>query len=597
MNHAWKRSTLGVLLALASLTQFLAAQVGRVQKISATQGGLEDELPLSGRFGESVTVLGDLDGDGVPDIAVGAPGPLGLILDVHGLWILRLHADGSVKAAQRIAEGEGGFFGPIDSTSGFGYALAALGDVNGDGRVELAVGDPLGGTSGGAVWILSLEADGTVAGQRCIDDDDMAGVLGPGEYFGFALAAPGDLDGDGRVELLVGAPRDRQDVPRAGAFYTLSLEPSLGVYSFHKIRAAEVDAAPLDLDFFGGALALLDDLDGDGRRELAVGAPGPFFAGPTGAGSVWILFLADDGSVRDAREIGNGVGGLDPVLEDGDRFGSELASFDDLDGDGLGELLVGAEATHVGGSVDVGRFWILHLDPDGRVREAQAVGFGSGGFPDVLEGGAHFGSGLAVLPDLDRDGFRDLVVGSSGDRDGASGTRTRGAVWLLFLDQGLAPLVRPYGCGLATAGSLTLLAGAPRLGSTFLVGLTNPLGTQSPGSIGTLRIATRPHPLYPCGLVVPGMGMASPGSPGEILLDGTALAPGFLISRQGAAWSGVGSHVPFTLRVPLEPALLDTHLYLQGLLADPVPPHLGLSEALDVRLGSPAPPPMRSRRP
>ena len=152
-------------LSLAVLAPTASTQVGGQQKISLGAGGFVGGLDDHDRFGRAVASLGDLDGDGVADLAVGAPldddgGP-----DRGAVWILFLNADATVKSHAKISTTQGWFTGLVLDGEQFGSSLAAIGDLDGDGIVDLAAGAPFDGDGGpdhGAVWILFLRADGTV---------------------------------------------------------------------------------------------------------------------------------------------------------------------------------------------------------------------------------------------------------------------------------------------------------------------------------------------------------------------------------------------------------------------------------------------------
>ena len=146
--------------------------------------------------------------------------------------------------------------------------------------------------------------------------------------------------------------------------------------------------------------------------------------GTRGLDSVWILFLNPDGTVKAQQEIA--------AFEPSSGFGSALAA-QDLDGDGITDLLIGAEGTDDGG-VDRGALWVAYLRSDGSVRRREKVSASQGGFQGELEDGDRFGAAIAVLPSTDVDGSPtlDLVVGATGDDDGGLGDTDQGAVWLLF---------------------------------------------------------------------------------------------------------------------------------------------------------------------
>ncbi len=180
------------------------------QKISDTEGGFTGMLDDVDRFGVSAASLGDLDGDGVGDLAVGAPrdddGGGG-----HGaVWVLFLNTDGTVKSHQKISDTEGGFTGILEPGDLFGWSVASLGDLDGDNVGDLAVGawfDDDGGTDRGAVWVLFLNKNGTVKSHQKISDTEggFTGKLHDRDSFGGSAASLGDLDGDGVGDVAVGA--------------------------------------------------------------------------------------------------------------------------------------------------------------------------------------------------------------------------------------------------------------------------------------------------------------------------------------------------------------------------------------------------------
>jgi len=153
------------------------------KKISATAGGFEGHLDRQDAFGTSVAALGDMDQDGIGDLAVGAQRDDDGGRDNGALWILLMNPDATVKSEHKISETAGGFTGDLFENDFFGHAIAPLGDLDGNGTPDIAVGvlgdDDLGDQSG-AVWILTLE------GPPCFTldfetEDDFATPLGNGQ--------------------------------------------------------------------------------------------------------------------------------------------------------------------------------------------------------------------------------------------------------------------------------------------------------------------------------------------------------------------------------------------------------------------------------
>ena len=165
-----------VIAASFVLSGTAAAQSWRLkswQKISETQGGFGGVLDVQDYFGWSMATLGDLDGDGVPDLAVGAirDDDGSSFSDRGAVWILLLNDDGTVKSEQKVSATQGGFGGVLAPNVAFGSAVAGLGDLDGDGVPDLAVGavdDGDGFPSAGAVWILFMNFYGTVKSAQKI---------------------------------------------------------------------------------------------------------------------------------------------------------------------------------------------------------------------------------------------------------------------------------------------------------------------------------------------------------------------------------------------------------------------------------------------
>jgi hypothetical protein len=455
-----------------------AGTVRAATKIDDATPGFEGALEDLAAFGAALAHLGDLDGDGIGELAVGEPGiDTDLPPVSHGaVRILFLEPDGTVRAHQRIGAGQGGFAGAIDLHDDFGYAVAALGDLDLDGVGDLAVGagrdDDGGGPvsqNRGAVWVLFLHSDGTVKSHAKISASSggFTGTLDANDIFGSSVAALGDLDGDGVTELAVGAGGDDDGgtlaVSDHGAVWILFLQRDGSVKAHAKISdtAGDFGGAFDREDFFGSTVAALGDLDRDGVRDLAVGVPADDDGGGlvSNRGAVWLLALHPDGTVKSEHKISATEGGFQGPIGDGHFFGSALATLGDLDCDGFADLAVGAS----GEGFNRGAVWILFLGPGGSIRREVRIADGAGGFFGGLGATDTFGGALALLDDRDGDGVRELVVGAFRDAD--TGFR-RGAVWLLALD-GLARL------DFETADD-------------FLTPLANGRAVASPGEFGRL---------------------------------------------------------------------------------------------------------------
>ena len=412
-----------------------ATPIADEQKISDTAGGLAATLDDSDRFGRSVAGVGDVDGDGVADLAVGAQYDDDGGSNRGAVYVLFLNADGTVRAEQKISDTAGGLTATLNDSDSFGYSVAGVGDVDGDGVVDLAVGasdDDDGGSNRGAVYVLFLKADGTVKAEQKISDTSggLTATLDDADSFGISLAGVGDVDGDGVVDLAVGAHRDDDGGSDRGAVYVLFLKADGTVRAEQKISdtAGGLAATLDDADYFGRSVAGVGDVDGDGVADVAVGA---YYDDDGGSerGAVYVLFLNADGTVRAEQKISDTAGGLAATLDDADNFGVSVAGVGDVDGDGVADLAVGAHVDDDGGT-DRGAVYVLFLNADGTVRAEQKISDTAGGLAATLDDADYFGISVAGLGDLDGDGQVNLAVGAHFDDDGGTG---RGAVHVLDL--------------------------------------------------------------------------------------------------------------------------------------------------------------------
>ncbi len=394
-------------------------------------------------LGLAVGSLGDLDGDGVPDLLAGAP---------HA-------APGGIPeaGAVRVWSGASGLLllelagaAPGDH---FGYPVQGAGDVDGDGIPEILVGasdaDPQG-LPGAGVAELRSGADGHLLFRFEGSAD--------GEHLGFALAGGADCDRDGIPDLLLGAP----DATVGGMGGAGRVELRSGADGHLLLALAGTSAG----EGFGAALALVPDLDGDGRAELLIASP-----------------TAD----RNGRIDNGGVGLWDPDgiplaqwwgEADGDEFGLSVAAPGDVDGDGLGDLVIGAHRASPGGIVEAGATYVY----SGADRAPRGVLPGASRFENS-------GTVVAGAGDGDGDGRAEILSGApDAVHQGWTGA---GSAYRWAFD----PFLHPSGRELSASGgdllldlafpvseagvACAVLAAGSTPGTTDLGGVVLPLANDS----------------------------------------------------------------------------------------------------------------------
>jgi len=126
--------------------------------------------------------------------------------------------------------------------------------------------------------------------------------------------------------------------------------PNVSIHSVQKISdlAGGFEAILNDGDFFGHAISVIGDLDGDGTQDLVVSSHQDDDGGKD-RGAVYILFMNRDGTVKSFQKISDTEGGFEGILDDNDQFGHEINTLIDFDGNGVNELIIGAPYDNDGG--------------------------------------------------------------------------------------------------------------------------------------------------------------------------------------------------------------------------------------------------------
>ncbi len=433
------------------------------QKVSATVGGVLPALDAGDQFGRGVAPLGDVDGDGVIDLAVGVQkdddgGTAGAASEVGAVWILFMNTDGTTKALQKISATAGGFTAILEDGDEFGRAVGAPGDVDNDGTPDLlagAAGDDDGGSDRGAFYVLFLNPDGTVRDHEKTSSDSalFAGLLGNGDEFGRSFACLEDLDGDLVGDIAVGTPGDDDAGANAGAVYVVFLNADGSAKSQVKISEAQAGFTGnlVPNDGFGFSVGNVGDLNGDGVPDLGVGATGTDVGG-NGTGGLWLLGMTTSGTVLGFERVTN-ARGLTGQLDPGDQFGYDVVGIGDIDFDGVPDLAASAALDDDGGP-NRGAVYVLLMNLGGTVKSFQKISASQGNLGADLDNADQFGASLAFLGDLTRDGYGDLCVGARLDDDGFS---EAGAIYVLALQGVGIPPTAAFEASSPTTGISPLL--------------------------------------------------------------------------------------------------------------------------------------------
>ncbi len=352
-------------------------------------------------FGWRVAPAGDVNGDGAPDLIVGAPSNDAVAGFAGRAYLFHGPITGNLNAANADAIISAEAFG-----DNLGFSVASAGDVNDDGFDDVLIGargNDTPGIQAGRVYLFL----GPISGNRPATSADAIISGGAFEEVGRAVAPAGDLDGDGFDDILLGTDLGGpSDEGQAFLFYGPISGP-LPVTSADAIINGTFASESL-----GASVAPAGDVNGDGIGDIVVGAP-HFPLGSNGTGRAYVFYGPISGVISAASAnailFGEGLN---------DSFGTSVAA-GDVNGDSVSDVVVGADQLF---TVGTGKAYVFYGPLSGPIQAANADAILLGEGADAL-----FGTSVAA-GDVNGDGFDDAIAGAW-DQDGGGGRSGRAYVF------------------------------------------------------------------------------------------------------------------------------------------------------------------------
>ncbi len=504
----------------------------------------------------TVAQLGDVNGDNIGDYAVGLPSANA---DAGVVYVFLGHAGALPPTPTALNPASASYTITGHAGEMLGFSITGE-DMNNDGRNDVVIGAPMAGapskSGGGAVYVIFGSANpGNVAtaslyagGGLTNDPISPAAHSAIGSRYdgivvdahtGYAVAALGDVNGDGFGDVAVGAPDGSLHIPGGGGLIGIYGKPQgehidlsdlwdKGYpYWFHADFPTQDALSLEEQPHLGRSVALVGDVTGDGWPDIAVGAPQASFNGRLHSGSVWIvsghlppidagcvgmvvdnscpwirLWQLSQAPIRQAYRIDG--------AQAGDGLGSSIAGVGDQNGDGIPDIAIGESSASPVGRQGAGAVVVVPGQRQGAVRDLAAS-------PPLQriygpEAGAGLGASLAAAGDVDGDGHVDMLIGSPGE---ASHT---GAAYLLRGVSGATS-------DLANPSTKVVPAGVgAQAGSAVAAGLSLDGGNRDAliaapganGSGGWYLVGGTGTPILPSGIppVPPAQPAAPPAAPG-----------------------------------------------------------------------------------
>ena len=414
------------------------------------------------RSGLWVSGTGDVNGDGLDDIIIGAfqaePDATGIATDDdRGVsYVVFGKTAGDAIELSDIADNEGFVINGVAAGDISGRSVSGAGDVNGDGLDDILIGareaGPNNVTSSGASYVVFGKSDGSVVELSDIDDaNDNNGFVINGadmnDRSSFTLSGGGDINGDGLDDIIIGASEAEPDgvdtADNRGASYVVFGKSDGAIVELSEIDDGNdnngfvINGATMG-DQSGFPVSVVGDVNGDGLDDILIGAYRAESVSATDddRGASYVVFGKSDGTIVELSEIAgtdNNDGFVLNGANTGDQSGISVSGAGDVNGDGLDDILIGAFTADGTGVMNSGASYVVFGKTSGGIVELSTIDDANNNDGFVINGvteGDASGISVSGAGDINGDGLDDILIGAR--QASPNNVSNSGASYLVF---------------------------------------------------------------------------------------------------------------------------------------------------------------------
>jgi Ca2+-binding RTX toxin-like protein len=401
----------------------MANSVFNLANLNGLNGFAINGINTDDNSGTSVSNAGDVNGDGIDDLIIGA-----------------FNANGGAGQSYVVFGRSSGFapsfnLSSLDGTNGFaingiagfdfsGRSVSSAGDVNGDGIDDLIIGarfaDPNGINSAGQSYVVfgRNTGFGSVLNLSSLNGTNGSRINGIAAFdqSGISVSSAGDVNGDGIDDLIIGANFDPNGNSNAGQSYVVfgrntGFAADINLSNLNGTNGSRINGIAGG-DQSGYSVSSAGDVNGDGIDDLIIGAR----LANSSSGQSYVVFGRNTGfaaNINLSRLNGNNGFRINGIVG-GDQSGFSVSSAGDVNGDGIDDLIIGADSADPNGTSGAGQSYVVFGKTTGFAANLNLSGLnGTNGF--AINGIAAFdssGTSVSSAGDVNGDGIDDLIIGA-----------------------------------------------------------------------------------------------------------------------------------------------------------------------------------------